>query len=73
MSMVVRTRVFRPNGRSASNAVDSFRDDDLLDAASAGWPIILAAIVVISIARTLEALETNSEAADFRRHFYEHP
>ena len=37
MSMVGRTRVCKPNDRSASNAVDNPCDRDVLDAASAGW------------------------------------
>ena len=37
MSMVVRTKVCKPNGHSASNAVNNPCDRDVLDAASLGW------------------------------------
>jgi hypothetical protein len=70
MSMVVRTRVYKPKDRSASNAVDNPCDHDVLDAASAGWAYHQRGDRPSQYrGRTLET----REPAAFRRHFYEHP
>jgi hypothetical protein len=68
--MVVRTKVCKPNGQSASNAVDNPYDRDALDAGPAyhhggDRPSQYRG-------RTPETKETNSEPVAFRRDFYEH-
>jgi hypothetical protein len=64
MSMVVRTRVYKPNGHSASNAFGKPSNRDVLDATFAGWAYRHGADRPSQYrGRTPETLRTNSEAS----------